>query len=345
MSGISLRKKPSGWEFVSEAALEKFVWTNLLELFGVNPLKQQYITNGEICDILAIDQEGGLVILELKNTEDRYLIQQLTRYYASLLEEKPFQENIDYTRPVQLVAIAPTYHRHNLVDRHHSTLDFKLLQFSIAEENESCYFVLRNLELETVQRHLIPYSVAETPIIENIPEPPDVMLEWLGGCSLEEQTGFLKVRNKILSHSTRMKEMVDKRVIQYGSGKTKLCAEIRFQQKVQRPILFLWLPTPSTLWRSHIKQPMIGRLRVWTNGEAISHIGHVPEGLGKMKLESEWNQLPQNQRPKGLTWSLSSKSHMPTQIEGYVNHCENQNNADYWDILSDLAVSTFCKRS
>jgi RecB family endonuclease NucS len=43
-----------------------------------------------VCDILAIDAQHQLHILELKNSEDRYLIQQLTRYYANLQEVKPF---------------------------------------------------------------------------------------------------------------------------------------------------------------------------------------------------------------------------------------------------------------
>ncbi|HEY9815019.1 MAG TPA: endonuclease NucS domain-containing protein, partial [Candidatus Obscuribacterales bacterium] len=96
ISGVALHKTPSGWGFISEAALEKFIWTNLKQLFGVIPLKQQYVSNGEICDILAVDDDKGLVILELKNVEDRYLIQQLTRYYANLLEEKPFSQEVDY---------------------------------------------------------------------------------------------------------------------------------------------------------------------------------------------------------------------------------------------------------
>lgn len=107
ISGVALRETSTGWEFASEAALEKFIWGSLPELFGVTPLKQQHIANGEVCDILAVDSAGGLIVLELKNVEDRYLIQQLTRYYANLLAEKPFQAEVNYSRPVRLIAIAP----------------------------------------------------------------------------------------------------------------------------------------------------------------------------------------------------------------------------------------------
>jgi RecB family endonuclease NucS len=76
-----------GWEFISEAALEQFVWQNLAEALGFTPLRQQYRLKDEICDRLALDREGGLVLLALKYAEDRYLMPQSTRYDDSLLEE------------------------------------------------------------------------------------------------------------------------------------------------------------------------------------------------------------------------------------------------------------------
>ncbi|MFN8903611.1 MAG: endonuclease NucS domain-containing protein, partial [Pseudanabaena sp.] len=123
------------------------------------PLKQQYISNGEICDILAVDDDKGLVILELKNVEDRYLIQQLTRYYANLLEEKPFSQEVDYSRPVRLIAIAPNYHRHNLIDRNHSRLNFELFQFSVEREENSFHLLLQEHGKECIhKKYLIPYE-------------------------------------------------------------------------------------------------------------------------------------------------------------------------------------------
>jgi len=35
ISGVALHKTTSGWEFISEAALEKFVWSNLKQLFSI----------------------------------------------------------------------------------------------------------------------------------------------------------------------------------------------------------------------------------------------------------------------------------------------------------------------
>lgn len=95
LSSAALKKTGTGWEFVNEAALEDFVWDNLKPLLNLTPLKRQYFVKGEICDILAVDDNRQLVVLELKNTEDRYIVQQLTRYYDALLEVKPFDTKVD----------------------------------------------------------------------------------------------------------------------------------------------------------------------------------------------------------------------------------------------------------
>ena len=52
------------------------------------------------------------------------------------------------------------------------------------------------------------------------------------------------------------------------------------------------------------KKEMIGRLRIWTNEKGISHVGHVPKGFGRMKLESEWEKIPLSKRPKYLVDNL-----------------------------------------
>jgi RecB family endonuclease NucS len=372
VSELALRKAATGWQFVSEAALEKFIWQNLQELFGIYPLRQQYVCQGEISDILAVDvdNEGGLVVLELKNVEDRYLVQQLTRYYANLLEDKPFQEKINYSHPVKLIAIAPSYHRHNLIDKKHSNLEFDLLKFTIVDKEDKFYFVLQDLELKIVKEFLLNYQLPKIPVVTNIPEPPKVLIEWLGSCSVREQTEFLKIRSRILSCSPKMKEMVDKKNIQYGSGKNKLCAEICFHQKSQKPILFLWLPLPKTsnfsLWTNKVNpnDPVewlnkVGRTRVWSDGQKISHVGHTPEGFGKMKLLSEWDLTPlvqyqfglihlnqseierlvSSQRFKDVAWI---KSHLPINVKNYLD--STSKNLNYWEYLSNLAIEKWLEK-
>jgi RecB family endonuclease NucS len=114
---MKLRQVASGWEFESEKDLEDLVWNNLEKIFGYKPLKRQYQVSGQYCDILAFGKNKELVIIELKNSEDRYIVQQLTRYYHALLDEQPFSEHINFQVPIVLIAVTPNFHRDNHIDR------------------------------------------------------------------------------------------------------------------------------------------------------------------------------------------------------------------------------------
>jgi RecB family endonuclease NucS len=342
-SKIVLHQTSSGWVFANEAVLEKFVWENLQQIFGLSPLRRQYTSKGEICDILAVDADNGLVILELKNAEDRYLVQQLTRYYSNLLEEKPFLQEVDYSRPVRLISIAPIYHRHNLIDRKYNRLNIDFFMFSIVSDNEEFYLSLQDFEQDSIyKKHPIPYQPIEKFLLEGVSEPPELLIKWLGACTKEEQEGFLKVRSRMLSCNQGIKEFVNKKTIHYGVGKSKLCAEICLQHKTQIPILFLWLPTPSTyLWRSKRTR---GRLRIWTDGQRISHVGHVPDGFGKMRTKHEWEQVPPELHPRNFTMGLTSHSQTPLEISIYLKYHNDSEKADFWDTLSTLAIEQLLKK-
>ncbi len=297
LAGAALRKTGYSWEFASEAALEDFVWDNLQQLSGLIPLKRQYAVKGEICDILALNETRQLVILELKNTEDRYIVQQLTRYYDNLLDEKPFPEQIDYSLPVRLVAIAPSFHRHNLIDRKHTKLIVDFLLFTVAHINQDFHLQLQDIDTNQIWSIPIPYQELDiSTVSSNISEPPQLLLDWLGACTKEEQQAILKLREKILNFDERIKEEVEGRnTIRYGRGKSKPIAEICYQISKTKPskaVIFLWLPTPTS-WRKEV----IGRIRLWLDGKTVTHIGHVPEGFGKMKLQSEWDTMPREKRP------------------------------------------------
>lgn len=337
LAGAALRKTGSSWEFASEAALEDFVWHNLQQLSGLKPLKRQYAVKGEICDILALNDTRQLVILELKNTEDRYVIQQLTRYYDNLLDEKPFQEQIDYSQPVRLIAIAPSFHRHNLIDRKYNQLNIELLQCAVIRNNQN--FVLQLIDIDSNNTYSISISYQELKIgkSSNIPAPPQILLDWLGNCTGEEQQAILKLREKVLDFDERIKEEIEgKNAIRYGRGKTKPLVEIYYQKSKSKPIIFLWLPTPTS-WRKEV----IGRIRLWLDGSVVTHVGHVPEGMGKMKLESEWKAMPQDKRPGNYYHNKYSAIHA-----GIYNKFLQQEfqSAVFLESLVDLALSKWLAR-
>jgi RecB family endonuclease NucS len=314
-NGVILRRIAGGWEFSSELALENFIWDSLEELLGLSPLKRQYFIRGEVCDILAVTTQRQLVILELKNAEDRYIVQQLTRYYDSLIEEKPFPQDVDYAQPVRLIAIAPTFHRHNYVDRKYNRLSIEFIKTAILQNLDEFSLRLEWLDNSITQLIRLPYQELN-PNLEllNEPEIPGQLGQWLSSCPPQQQEGFRKIRSYILGYHERMQEFIDKKSIQYGTGKTKLCAEFCFDSRKQVPILFLWLPLPSSR-----KAIVTGRLRVWTDGVQVSDIGHVPEGLGHMRLEEEWKEIPKERWPrKSLLDNLSHKSHIPVSAQGYL---------------------------
>ncbi|NER32945.1 MAG: DUF91 domain-containing protein [Oscillatoria sp. SIO1A7] len=273
---VTLRKTGDRWEFDSEAALEDFLWDKLEPLFALKPLKRQYNANEQFCDILGTSDRQQLAILELKNSEDRYVVQQLTRYYDVLVEQKSFAE-VDYEQPIRLAAIAPSFHRDNFTDLKYHLLasQFEFWQFSIVEEGEKFYFDLKNLQREATCRAEIPYRPeAATP---DIPPPPRKLLGLIEKYSDREQEAILKVRWQILNFDGRLQEVVSGGSIKYGNGnskKSKFCAEFCSDSK-ENLILFLWFPLKGGT------SDKLGRARIWTdwNNRALIE-GYVSSGIG-----------------------------------------------------------------
>ncbi len=203
-----LKKIVDKWEFESEAALEDFVWENLPHLFNLEPLKRQHIVMGEWCDILAVSEVGQLTILELKNIEDRYIVQQLTRYYENVLAEKPFFQKVDYQKLVRLVAIAPSFHRHNFIDLKYSKLNLEFWLFEIVQEGNSVDFYLKNTDGQILVKLKIPISeeyVINPEKIPNITLPrfPKGLSLSLESSNLEKKKKILNIREKIIRFDFR----------------------------------------------------------------------------------------------------------------------------------------------
>lgn len=252
---------PQSWQFISEATLEEVVWQNLNAL-NLSPLSRQHYIQNQVCDILATDANRQLIIIELKNSEDRYLLPQLTRYYSAIVAEQPFQEHVDYTLPIRLVAIAPTFHAHNLIDRDYSRLDFELLTFSVVQTAD--VFELQLVYLGDSQTFSIPISSLFHPYLATVagetaaPQPiigppPKSLRNLIDGLPLNQQTEVLAIRERILQFDPRMMEVGRTTSTQYGLKKgdtgiykTKLCAEfIPIHPGSRHLRLMLLLPYPK----------------------------------------------------------------------------------------------------
>ena len=278
LDGINLKKTGERWDFPSEAVLEDFAWANLPQLLGLIPFKRQYFINGQICDILALGENQQLVVLELKNTEDRYIVQQLTRYYHALLEEKPFSKEINYDQPIRLIAIAPSFHRDNFTDRKYNHLPIEFLQFNILADNDKCYLQVKDLDNEKVSKLEIPYQ--EKPSNDPIPDAPRKLLNFLAKCNEIDRNAVLKIRHKILSFDNRMQEVVEANSIDYGKGKSYPCAEIYLAKSKDgsncRPYLFLRLPSPDPSQKPAIWRMCVSNDEDWNT---FSQIDYCPRAF------------------------------------------------------------------
>lgn len=259
-SNALLKISGGKWGFDSEKALEDFVYDNLNSLLCITPLQRQYYVDSQVCDILAIDQNKRLVLIELKNSEDRYIVQQLTRYFASLREKKAFPPEVDCHQPSRLIAITPRFHQHNLIDREYSKLSFEFLEFDVIQEDNCLYLTLENIDTNEVIKATLPYQEKDAyKLTENLPDPPKALQNILTKGTSETKNRLLEIRQRILGFHERIQEITATGVIKYGRGKTKLCAEIRFDSSSNRPCIWLYLPI------THMGKTAVGRMRIWTN--------------------------------------------------------------------------------
>ncbi|MGB3188710.1 MAG: hypothetical protein WBB43_04695, partial [Limnoraphis sp.] len=199
---------------------------------------------------------------------------QLTRYYHALLEEQPFRDRIDYDKPVDLVAIAPSFHRDNLIDRKYHQLEFEFFQFSIVQEDNKFYLILKDIDREITSQIQIFYEDARE---SNLPSPPQRLLKFIADFEPSKKETILRIREKILSFDSSIQEFSSVGSIKYGNGtskNSKYCAEFLFNKRYSL-VLFLWIPFKGG------ESSRIGRARIWTdwNDKALVE-GYISSGIG-----------------------------------------------------------------
>ncbi|MGG6242534.1 hypothetical protein ACQ4N7_28315 [Nodosilinea sp. AN01ver1] len=191
------------------------------------------------------------------------MVQQLTRYYASLRQVQPFAEQVNYSQPIRLVAIAPTFHAHNHIDREYSRLDLEFYRFNIAGDGDRFSFQLVNADSATgttveVDPKFHPYlqpaeaEPALTTPAQVIGRPPKSLRAQLEQMAPEQAELVSALRLQILEFDERMKEVGRSSRTQYGLAKgekeiykTKLCAEFLPLMGGSLPELYLMLPYPK----------------------------------------------------------------------------------------------------
>lgn len=346
MDLVNLKQTGTGWEFVTEADLEDFVWANLKQLLGLTPLKRQYFVNGQYCDILALRENQQLVVLELKNVEDRYIVQQLTRYYHALQEEKPFADEVDYQKPIELIAITPNFHRDNFTDRIYNHLAIRFFEFSVLVHGSSYFLELKDLDNQRLETIEIPYQ--QHHINEDIPPPPRALINRLAKCeksSEKEKEAVFKIRRKILSFDKRMQENVNGNVIEYGKGKNNKCAEFYFcnpgSPYYGKPNLFLRLPDPEPWHKQTTMRMYILASEDWNK---FTGMINYPRAFmsGKIKRSELYNYPVFIDSIKRHKRSYPSEDRANICYQSYEKLIKSKTNS--LDLLVDIALETWLKR-
>ncbi|MEG4581005.1 endonuclease NucS [Microcoleus sp. MON1_C5] len=324
-----LKKSGKKWGFGSEKALEDFVWDNLDCLFGLTPLNRQHTVNGEVCDILAVDESKQLVVQELKNEADKSLIQQLTRYYSNLIQFKPYDREIDYIKPIRLVAIAPSFHKQNLIDIKYSQLSFELLKFDVVQEENKLFINFNNIDTGQVFSAEFQHSQQDVwDIAANLPEPPKALYNIMAECTSEHQGKVLKMREQILCFHEKIQEITASGVVKYGRGQSKICAEIRHSSSSKMnlanssndPGIYLYLPIPDKQSVSY-RQPL-GRMQVLADElQNVILAGYIPPGK------------------RGV-----SSFYKFQDFEKFINPATVTNKSTQLEILIDLALENWLER-
>lgn len=242
------RIKPDKFEFIDESVLEDFIWNNVEKLFQLTPIRRQHHVNGNYCDILAVSRNSSLAIIELKNTEDRYVVQQITRYYHELVLEKPYSDKIEYKNSIDLLIISPSFHKDNWTDKAYSKLNFKFIDFRLVKESK-LYFRAQDLESKIIYQAEVPFAVPQNKEIIKVPDTPRSFNTGLSRCEYVNPSLLLVAREKLLQFDYRIREIqLSSGNFLYGKGKTKPCAQITFRKqkigKISEDILEfgLWLP-------------------------------------------------------------------------------------------------------
>ncbi|MBD2205226.1 hypothetical protein H6G33_06265 [Calothrix sp. FACHB-1219] len=244
--------------FQSEMDLEDYIEENFEKIFtDLILVKRQFGIKMQRCDLLCSHKISKQpVLIELKNEEDRGLVSQLIRYRKALLLEMPFENIIDYSLPVNLIAIAPIFHEDNYTDKESSKFEDNIYfyEFSLELNNQSGLFKIDDCVYD------IPYPIfglsknRADDELSNITLPAFTS-NFRSKLPQECKYDFTNLR-ALLMAQPNVKEMVSTtyRKVLYGTGEGQNHKKIAEITNTGKGIyLFLWLPTNV---KTNIKIPV-----------------------------------------------------------------------------------------
>ncbi|MEH1999972.1 MAG: hypothetical protein V7L00_14695 [Nostoc sp.] len=234
--------------FQSEQYLEDYIEDYFDTIFPELVLiKRQYSLKMQRCDLLCCSKlDKQAVIIELKNEEDRGLVSQLLRYRKIILQNQSFADKIDYSLPIKLIAIAPTFHEDNYTDKEASKFedDIYFWKFHIEYQATTTKFQLEGKNYDILYPVFgLPGSLQNEDLQSTL--LPAFTHNFKSKLPVDTHQNFRIIRELFMAQP-KMKEMVSPtyKKILYGTGEGENHKKLAEITNTSKGIwLFLWLPT------------------------------------------------------------------------------------------------------
>ncbi|CAN1210198.1 DUF91 domain-containing protein [Tumidithrix helvetica PCC 7403] len=269
-------------EFETERHLEWFFWHTVLTKLGLKPLASQYSCREGICDILARGIDDRLIIIELKNTQDSHVIEQITAYFDALHLEKPFSEEVDYSKPITLYTVCPSYSSRTVSILKYHKLDFTVLAYIVKSCDQVFRFTLwdwfTNEEIVQIE---IP-SATEIPTDFNLPDPPKSYVDLLRKCSDDQKHWAIQTRDQIYqfaqSSNFKISETPDGKSTRFERTKLYPIVEMDWDNKRDTLAIYLWLPFTTVNGRINMMRETYKKtsmMRLWIVDGEVEFLAYV----------------------------------------------------------------------
>ena len=275
-----------------------------------------------------------LIIIELKNTQDNHVIEQITKYFDALIDEKPSSEQVDYAQPIDLYTVCPDYAESTTTILKYHQLNFDVLGYRIESTDQDSKFILFNwLSNEIVTE--IAISLAEKiPTELNLPDPPKSFVDLIGKCSEQQRQWAIQIRDQIdeLAHrnSHKVRERPDGQWTRFERTKQFPIAEIGWDGQRNEIAIHLWLPFTTVngpINRRSTRSDNYKRtsmMKLWVDAGLVKYVGYVENG-----------------RRRCITVTIEELSHekfsMPTKLNKWLKKYGDRywmNSRAYWNGLA-----------
>lgn len=231
---------------------------------------------------MAKGNENQLVIIELKNVEDSHVIEQITAYFDALIEEKPFGEQIDYTQPIELFTVCPTYRNRTVTTVKHHKLRFTLFTYVVKNSDQGFVFILYEWLTKTeIAKIEIPIAT-EIVATLNLPDPPKAFVNLLGNCSESEKICAIEIRDQIYqfaqSLNYKIYEKPDGKWVRFERNKQNPIAEIGWENKRESLAVYLWLPFMTINGQYNIRRDSYKKtvmMRLWIADSIVQYVAYI----------------------------------------------------------------------